>query len=159
MTVCAAANVEASNKAGVVLPRVESHDGAEGTELEATVRDDSSDGHAKTSVEGKEALEASSRLIKTIEQTVEGLISRANIQSKALAGVVPRIHDRKTPCCWQTLEAMFTAKNMPKSCFGPYFGNIILTESLKDKLKACVGKYRMQIVKLTRQKAAAPCSL
>ena len=43
MAVCAAANVEASDKAVVVLPRVESHDGAEGTELEATVRDDFSD--------------------------------------------------------------------------------------------------------------------
>ena len=77
MSVCAAANVEASNNAGVVLPRVEFHDGVEGTELEATVRDD--------------------------------------------------------------------------SCFGPYFGNIILTESLKDKLKACVGKYRMQFVKDSRE--------
>ena len=85
MAVCAAANVEASNNAGVVLPRVEFHDSVEGTELEATLRYD--------------------------------------------------------------------------SCFGPYFGNIILTESLKDKLKACVGKYRMQFVKVTRQKAAAPCSL
>ena len=64
MAVCAATNVEASNNAGVVLPRVESHDGVEGAELEAAVRDDSSDGHAKTSVEGKEALEASSRFIK-----------------------------------------------------------------------------------------------
>ena len=84
MSVCAAANVEASNNAGVVLPRVEFHDGVEGPSWEATVRDD--------------------------------------------------------------------------FCFGPYFGNIILTESSKDKLKACVGKYRMQFVKVTREKAAAPCS-
>ena len=81
MSVCAAANVEASNNAGVVVPRVEFHDGVEGTELEATVRDD--------------------------------------------------------------------------SCFGPYFGNIILTESLKDKLKACVGKYRMQFVKDSREDRGA----
>ena len=33
MVVCAATNVEASNNAGVVLSRVESHDGVEGTEL------------------------------------------------------------------------------------------------------------------------------
>ena len=75
MAVCATANVEASNNARVVLPRVEFHDGGD------------------------------------------------------------------------------------DSCFGPYFGNVILTESLKDKLKACAGKYRMQFAKVTRQKAAAPCSL
>ena len=152
MVVCAATNVEASNNAGVVLSRVESHDGVEGTELQATERDDSSDGHAKTSVQGKEALEASSRLIK-IEQTFEGLISRANIRRKALSGIVQRIHDRKIPCCCQTIRSMFTEKNMPKFCFGPYFGNVNLPESLKYKLKACVGKYRMQFVKLTRQKS------
>ena len=50
---------------GVVLPRVEAHDGVEGIELEATVRDDTSEGHARSSVEGKDALEASSRLIET----------------------------------------------------------------------------------------------
>ena len=137
MVDCAATNVEASNNAGVVLSRVESHDGVEGTELEATVRDDSSDGHAKTSVQGKEALEASSRFIK-IEQTLEGLISRANIRRKALSGIVQRIHDRKIPCCCQTMRSMFTEKNMPKFCFGPYFGNVNLPESLTDKLKACV---------------------
>ena len=82
MAVCAAANVEASNKAVVVLPRVESHDGAESTELEATVRDDSSDGHAKTSVEGKEALEASSRLLKTNEQTVEGFVPEPTSEAR-----------------------------------------------------------------------------
>ena len=104
MVVCAATNVEASKNAGVVLSRVESHDGVEGIELEATVRDDSSDGHAKTSVQGKEALEASSRFIK-IEQTLEGLISRANIRRKALSGIVQRIHDRKIPCCCQTIRS------------------------------------------------------
>ena len=109
----------------------------------------------KAAYREKEALEANSRLIKTIEQTVEGLLPRANIRSKARSGVVQRIHDRKTPCCCQTIEAMFTAKNLPKSSFGLYFGNVILIESLKDKLKASVGKYRKQFVKLTRKKAAA----
>ena len=66
--------MEASNNADVVLPRVEFHDGVEGTELEATVRDDSSEGHAENSVKGKEALGASSRLLKTNEQTVEGFV-------------------------------------------------------------------------------------
>ena len=91
-----------SNHAGVVLPRVEAHDGVEGTELEATVRDDSFEGHAKTSVEGKETHGARSRFLKTIEQTVEGLLSRANIRSKARSGVVQRIHERQTPCCCRT---------------------------------------------------------
>merc|ERR1719323_1824901 len=91
-----------AHHAGVVLPRVEAHDGVEGTELEATVRDDSSEGHAETSVEGKETLGACSRLLQAIEQTVEGLLSGANIRSKARSGVVQRIHDRQTACCCQT---------------------------------------------------------
>ena len=40
------------------------HDGVEGTELEATVRDGSSEGHAENSAEGKEALGASSRHLR-----------------------------------------------------------------------------------------------
>ena len=64
MVVCETTSVDASNNAGVVLSRVESHDGVEGTKLAAKVRDDYSDGHAKISVQGKEALEASSRFIK-----------------------------------------------------------------------------------------------
>ena len=71
-----------SHHAGVVLPRDEAHDGVEGTGLEATVRDDSSEGHAKTSVEGKEVLEASSRLIETNEQTVEGLLSEPTSEAR-----------------------------------------------------------------------------
>merc|ERR1719434_666581 len=90
---------------GVVLPRVEAHDGVEGTELEATVRDDSSEGHAETSVEGKEALGASSRLLQAIEQTVKGLLSGANIRSEARSGIVQRIHDRQTACCCQTTRS------------------------------------------------------
>ena len=43
---------------------------------------------------------------------------------------------------------MFTVKNMLKCWFGPYFGNINLTESLKDKLKACVGKNRDAICEI-----------
>ena len=137
MVVCAATNVEASNNAGVVFSRVESHDGVEGTELETTVRDDSSDGHAKNQRTGKRSSRGQLPFYK-IEQTLEGLISRANIRRKALSGIVQMIHDRKIPCCCQTIRSMFTEKNMPKFCFGPYFGNVNLPESLKDKLKACV---------------------
>ena len=60
MAACAAANVEASNNAGVVLPRVEFHDSVEGTELEATVRDDS----------------------KTNEQTVEGFVPEPTSEAR-----------------------------------------------------------------------------
>ena len=84
MAVCAAANVEASDKAGVVLPRVESHDGAEGTELEVTVRDDSSEGHAKTSVEGKEALGASSRLLRQTNKPSKVLFPEPTSKARRL---------------------------------------------------------------------------
>ena len=50
MAVCAAANVEASNNAGVVWLRVEFHDGVEGTELEATVRDDPAAGRTSGTI-------------------------------------------------------------------------------------------------------------
>ena len=44
------------------------------------------EGDPETSVEGKEALMASSRLLQAIEQTVEGLLSRADIRSEARSG-------------------------------------------------------------------------
>ena len=38
-------------------------------------------------------------------------------------------------------------------------GKSVLIESLKAKLNAWVGKYRMMLVRLPRQNAAMPCSL
>jgi len=66
----------------------------------------------------------------------------------------------KLPAAAKPPEAIFVAKNIPNSVFGLYFfGNNFLIESLKLRLKACVGKYRMQLVKLPRQNADMPCSL
>ena len=83
MAVCAAAKVEAKPIMLVsFFHGFTALDGVEGTELEATVRDDSSEEDADTSVDGQEALGTSSRLLQAIEQTVEGLLSRADIRSE-----------------------------------------------------------------------------
>ena len=50
------------------------------------------------------------------------------------------------------------AKNFQKSVLGLALGNMFLMVSLKAKLKACVGKYRMTLARLPRQKEAMPCS-
>lgn len=55
-------------------------------------------------------------------------------------------------------EAMLEAKNCQNSVLGLYFGNMALMVSLKAKLNACVGKYRMTLTVLPRQKAEKPCS-
>ncbi len=55
-------------------------------------------------------------------------------------------------------EAMLMAKNFQKSVLGLALGNMFLMVSLKAKLKACVGKYRMTLARLPRQKEATPCS-
>ena len=98
MAVCA------SNHAGVVLPRVEANDGVEGTKLEATVRDDFSEGHAKTSVEGKKLLGPAAVFSRQTNKPSK-VSSGANIRRKARSSVVQRIHDRKIPCCCQTIKS------------------------------------------------------
>ena len=50
------------------------------------------------------------------------------------------------------------AKNFQKSVFGLALGNMFLIVSLKAKLNACVGKYRMTLAKFPRQKDRTPCS-
>jgi hypothetical protein len=55
-------------------------------------------------------------------------------------------------------EAILMAKNFQKSVLGLALGNRFLMVSLKAKLKACVGKYRMTLARLPRQKDAMPCS-
>ena len=50
------------------------------------------------------------------------------------------------------------AKNFQKSVFGLALGNMFLMVSLKAKLKACVGKYRMTLARFPRQKDSTPCS-
>ena len=77
MAVCAGADVEVE----VNMPVSYFH-GLRGTELEATVRDDSSEGHAENSVKGKEVLGASSRLLKRNEQTVEGFVSEPTSEER-----------------------------------------------------------------------------
>ena len=105
---------EEAHHASVILPRVQSHDGVEGTELEATVRDDSSERNAKTSVERKEALGTRNRLLQAIEQSVKGLLSRADIRSKARSGIIQRIHDRQTACCCQATRCKKTPNLPPR---------------------------------------------
>ena len=55
-------------------------------------------------------------------------------------------------------EAMLMAKNFQKSVLGLALGKRFLMVSLKAKLKACVGKYRMTLARLPRQKDSTPCS-
>ena len=50
------------------------------------------------------------------------------------------------------------AKNFQKSVFGLALGNMFLMVSLKAKLKACVGKYRITLARFPRQKDSTPCS-
>ncbi len=50
------------------------------------------------------------------------------------------------------------AKNLQKSVLGLALGNMFLMVSLKAKLKACVGKYRMTLARFPRQKDSTPCS-
>ena len=92
---------EEAHRAGVILPRAQSHDDVESSELEATVRNDSSERNAKTSVERKEALGTRSRLLQATRQSVKDLLSRADIGNKALTGIIQRIHERQTACCCQ----------------------------------------------------------
>ena len=47
---------EEVHHAGVILPQVQAHDGVESAELEAMIRNESSERDAKTSMERKEAL-------------------------------------------------------------------------------------------------------
>ena len=72
---------------------------------------------------------------------------------------VEGLHERQTARCCQTTDAMFTAQDLPESCFGVYFRNIFLIESSKDRLNACTEEKRKALVKLPRQKAAASSSL
>ena len=60
--------------------------------------------------------------------------------------------------CARSPEAMLVAKKAPNSVLGLYFGKRPLMVSLKAKLKACVGKYRITLTVLPRQKAEKPCS-
>merc|ERR1719460_3477954 len=55
-------------------------------------------------------------------------------------------------------EAMLARKNLVNSVLALYLGNIALMVSLKAKLNAWVGKYRMTLTVLPRQKAEKPCS-
>jgi len=50
------------------------------------------------------------------------------------------------------------AKNFQKSVLGLALGNMFLMVSLKAKLKACVGKYRITLARFPRQKDSTPCS-
>ena len=146
MAVCAAARWRRSNHAGVVLPRVEANDGVEGTKLEATVRDDFSEGHAETSVEGKKLLGPAAVFSRQTNKPSK-VSSRANIRRKARSSVVQRIHDRKTPCCRNTTRRHVHSEEHAEILLRAVIGNIILIESLKDKLKACAGKIQPDAIR------------
>ena len=80
---CHGKGEEEVHHAGVVLPRVQAHDGVESTKLEAMIRNESSERNAKTSVERREALGTRSRLLQAIKQSVKELLSGASVRNKA----------------------------------------------------------------------------
>ena len=55
-------------------------------------------------------------------------------------------------------EATCDMANFPNSVFLSYLGNNFLMLSLKAKLKAAVGTYRMQLAKFPRQRDEGPSS-
>ena len=64
---CCSKSGDEAQETSVVLIRVKAHDGDEGTELEATVREDYFEKYAEISVEGKEVFGYRGRLSQAIE--------------------------------------------------------------------------------------------
>ena len=96
-------------------------------------------GHAETSVEGKETLGASSRLLKTNEQTVEGFFpsqhpkqgafERSPEDTRSSDSLLPQ--DNQTPCSQRR-----TCRNPASGCNREHN----LDRILEGQMKACVGK-------------------
>lgn len=76
----------------VLLVGVESHDGIEETELETTVHDDTSNGGTESIIDGNGSL-IGSGLGKAVDDTVEGLLSGADVGGETSTGKVKRVAD------------------------------------------------------------------
>jgi len=142
----------------LLVERIQALDGVVQAELGATVWDDTSHRDTETIVQREEALRALGSLRETVTEAVKGLLSGANIRSKTGTSVVKRVHEAEGHGASTATGSKVDNEELPEVGLGLYFGKAFLIASLEARLMAWVGKYRIQLVKLPRQKALTPCS-
>jgi len=84
---------EDSKDVAVVAEGVDSSKRVVHTEVDSTVRDDTSDGHTETVVETHDSTGTLGSLHKAVTEAVEGLGTRSDIRGKTGTGIVERVHN------------------------------------------------------------------
>jgi len=115
--------------------RVEATECVVQTELDATVRDDTSDGDAEAVVKGEDALGALGGLHQTITQTIEGLLATADIRCQTSTSVVQRVDDAKGAGASRATGSQVHSEEWPKVSFGAVLGELGLDTVLEREVE------------------------
>jgi len=86
----------------VILERVQAHQSVEGSQLESTVWDDTSQGDTEACIETGESQRSLCCLDQAITKTTESLLSTANIGCQTSSCIIQRIHNAQTSCSGST---------------------------------------------------------
>lgn len=143
----------------VILVWVQADKGIEGSQLEATVRNDTGQRDTEACVEATESLRACSCLLEAIKQAVESLLARSDIGCKSRSCIIQWVDDAQTSCGSHATRGHVNREEHTKVCLGAVLWEHLLDGVLERQIEGLRGKYLMQLVKLPRQKAATPCSL
>ena len=122
-------SADGSQDALVLLVGVQTGDGVEGTQLQATVADDAAHRHAEASVQGKEATGALRCLHDAVAQSAEGLLAGPHVRRQARPGIVQRVHNGHAGGGCQTTRHQVGAKELPKLGFW-----VVLWEHLLERV-------------------------
>mmetsp|Transcript_32063 Transcript_32063/g.53650 ORF Transcript_32063/g.53650 Transcript_32063/m.53650 type:complete len:297 (-) Transcript_32063:270-1160(-) len=97
----------------VLLVRVVTREGIEETEVDTTVRDDTNDGNTDTVVKARDT-GALDGLYKTVNKTVELLLSCTDVGSKTGTSVIQRVHDHEGTSSRQTSRGHVNHEEFPE---------------------------------------------
>ena len=119
----------------VALVRVDVGKGIVHTEVHATVRDDTGDGHPETVVQTHETGGTSGSLGKTVSKTVEGLLAGSDIRGKTGTGVIQRIDDAQGTCTSKTTGGHVDKEELTELGLFVVLGEDSLDDILKGEVE------------------------
>jgi len=123
----------------VIFVRVDANDGVEGSELYATISDDTHDRDAESVVEGQEAT-LLDRLAEAIAEAAEIALARADIGGETGTGVIQGVDDGQRSGTGSTTRRKIGAEKLPELGLGVVLGEQLLDLILERQIEGLGGK-------------------
>jgi len=110
------------------------------TEVDTTVRDDTSHGNSETVVETQDTTRTACGLLEAVGETVEVTLTLAYIGGQTGSGVVQRVHNAQGSCAGKTTRSHLNQEEHAELLLGIVAGEQLLDGILEGKVEGLCGE-------------------